>query len=128
MPLTGFSHYPHRVIKLDYLTANLRQFSRDCFQMLGDYIFYHDIPSGCRCCAHEGSSLNLVRNNGVFRTVKSGYAFYTNGICTSSLNIGSHAVQKVGYVYNMGLLCCIFKDGLTLRQSSRHHDVDGCSY
>ena len=128
MALRRFSNHPNGIVKLNDLTANLCQLCGNGLQVLGNYIFNHNIPSGSRCRAHKGTGLNLIRDNGIFRTVKPFHATNTDGIRSCALNIGSHAVKEVRHIYDMRLLGCIFKDGLSLCHGRRHHDIDGGSH
>ena len=60
--------------------------------MLRYHILYGNVTTGNRRSAHKGARLDLVRNNGILRAMKLSYTFDTDGIRTSSLNVGSHTV------------------------------------
>ena len=83
----------------------------------------------CRCCSHhKRACLNLIRNNGIFRAMQLLHAFDTDHICTCALDIGTHAVQKIGKINDMRFLCRILDNGLTFCHHSSHHDIDGSAY
>ena len=128
MPLHWLSNHPHGIVKLNNLTADLRELCGDCLQVLGDHIAYHHISPGCRCRTHKGARLDLVRDNGILRAVQMIHSPDTDGIRACSLDVCTHAVQKVSYIYNMRLLGRIFKDCLSLCQGSCHHNINGSAY
>ena len=82
---------------------------------------------GC-CRHHECTCLDLVGDDGIFRSVELWYAFDTDDVSTCALDIGSHTVKEVGQVYDMGLFGCIFYSSLAGCHAGCHHDVYRSSY
>lgn len=80
--------------------------------MLGDHIFDHNVPLGHCRCKHKGSGLDLVRDDGII-TPLSLLTPLIDHIRTCTLDVGAHTVQKIGKIHYMGLLGCIFNNGLS---------------
>ena len=49
-------------------------------------------------------------------------------VCSRSADVGPHAVEEVGHVYDMGLFCHVLHDRKPVSHCRRHHHVDGGSY
>ena len=95
--------YTYGIIKLLNFTSDFLKLSCSSFEMLWNYILNCDIPTGSCCSEHKGSCLDLVRNDGILCAVKLLNTLDTDHICTSTFDIGSHAVQEVGNIYYMWL-------------------------
>ena len=96
--------------------------------MLGDYILYSHIPLGYGGGKHKRPRLDLIRDNGILRSVEPGNSFDADHIRSRSLNIRTHAVQKIGQIHHMRLLGGILNDGHAFCHGSCHHHIDGCSH
>ena len=96
--------YTYGIIKLLNFTSDFLKLGCSSFEMLWNYILNCDITTGSCCSEHKGSCLNLVRNDGILCAVKLLNTLDTDHICTSTFDIGSHAVQEVGNVNHMRLL------------------------
>ena len=102
--------YTYSIIKFFNLTADFFQFGCSCFQMFRDNILNGNITTGCCSCEHKCSGFNLIRDDGIFSTVKFLNTFDTYNICTCTFDVGAHAVQEVRNINDMRLSCCILND------------------
>ena len=92
MSLKRLSYHTNRVVEFYHFTAHLKKLGGNSLQMLRYYILYCNVAAGNRRRAHKSPRLNLIRNNGIFRSMKLSDTFNTNRIRTGSLDIGAHAV------------------------------------
>ena len=118
------SAYTYCIIKLLYLASNLLKLGCGSLKMLRDHVSYSHISASSCCREHKSSSLDLIRNNGIFGTVKLLHTFDTDHICTCTLNIGTHAIQEIGNVYNVRLSGCILNNRAAWCQGCCHHNVN----
>ena len=86
------SDNPELIVKFLDLTAHFNELRADGLQVLGNYIFDHDIAPGNRRGKHKGSRLDLVRDDGIGRPVQLFYALDPDDIGSGALDIGAHAV------------------------------------
>ena len=95
--------------------------------MLRNNIQYRYISLCSGCCEHECSCFDLIRDYGIFCSVKALYTTDLDHICTCSPDVGSHAVQEVRNIYNMWLFCNIFQNSKSFCHSCCHHNVNRCT-
>ena len=120
--------YTYGIIKLLNFTSDFLKLGCSSFEMLWNYILNCDITTGSCCSEHKGSCLNLVRNDGILCAVKLLNTLDTDHICTSTFDIGSHAVQEVGNIYYVWLSGSIFNNRTSWCKRCCHHNIDSCSY
>ena len=128
MPQTSCGTYADRVVKFFYSGTNLYQFDRNRFQMFWNHISDDNIAFRSSSGYHKCSCFNLIRYNRIFTCMKRFYSVNTNLICSGTANIGSHAVQEVGNIYDMRLFCCVLNNCLTFCHCCCHHDIDGSTH
>ena len=120
--------HTHTVIVLFHFRTNFNKFRCDSFQMLGNDIADINI-SACRCCRdHIRSGFDLIRNDRIFTSMQTFYPANTNRVSTGTFDIGSHAVQEVGNIYDMRLFCRILDNCLSFCHTRRHHNIDCRTY
>ena len=91
--------------------------------MLGDDVLDQDVAAGGDRCGHVGTGLDLVGDGGVGAAVEGFDALDLDGVGARAGDVGTHGVQEVGQVHDVGLLGRVLDDGLTLDQAGGHHDV-----
>ena len=95
--------------------------------MFWNYIFDENI-SLCRCRhRHKCSRLDLIRNDRILRSSQLLNTTDTDDIRSGALDICTHTVQEVRYIYNVWLLRSILDRRLSLCKHGCHHDIDGCT-
>ena len=120
--------YTYGIIKLLNFTSDFLKLGCSSFEMLWNYILNCDITTGSCCSEHKGSCLDLVRNDRILCAVKLLNTLDTDHICTSTFDIGSHAVQEVGNIYYVWLSGSIFNNRTSWCKRCCHHNIDGRSY
>ena len=118
----------NRIIKLLNLTADLLKLGSRSLQMLRNNITDRNITTRSSCRKHKRTSLDLIRNDRILRTMKLLNTTDTDHIRTGTLDIRTHAVQEVRHINNMRLPCSILNDRTTSRHRSSHHNIDGSAY
>ena len=96
--------------------------------MLGDHILHQHVASGGGDGSHIGARLDLVRNDGIGAAPERVHPPDLHRIRARAGDPGTHGVEEVGQVHDMGLLGCVFNHGLAGKQGSRHHDIDGSAH
>ena len=96
--------------------------------MLGDDILDRDVSSGRRSGEHICSRLDLIRNDRIVRSVQAADAFNTDHVRSCALDPGTHAVEEVCKINDVGFLGRIFDRSASLRHDRCHDDVDGRAY
>ena len=115
------------VIKLFYRASCLYKLGTCCFQMLWNNIFHKNITLGSCSSTHKCTCFNLIRDNRIFRSVKLLNSNNSNNICSCTSDVGAHSIQKIGHIYYMWFLSCIFNNSFALSQSCCHHNIDSSS-
>ena len=95
--------------------------------MLRDDIEHCDITTGRSCGKHECSGLNLIRNDRISRAVELPDTRDADDVRSGAPDLGAHAVQEVGDINDMRLLCHVFHNRGALGHSCRHHHIDRCA-
>ena len=74
---------------------------------------------------HIGARLDLVGDDGVGAPPQAGDAPDLDDVGAGSHDVGSHGVEEVGQIHDVGLLGGVFDDGEPLGQGGGQHDVHG---
>ena len=96
--------------------------------MLGDDVLDQDVAAGGHGRGHVGTGFDLVGDGGVGSAVEGLHALDLDGVGTGTGDAGTHGVQEVGQVHDVGLLGRVLDDGLTLNEAGGHHDVGSCAH
>ncbi len=88
-------NHPDGIVRFLQFTSDFQKFRADGFQMLRDNVLDRHISFCYSRRKHKSAGFNLVGDNRIFRSVQPGNAFNFDDICTGSLDIGAHTVQKV---------------------------------
>ena len=97
----------------------------DGLQMLGDHVLDEHVAPGDGGSHHVAAGLDLVRDDGIGAAVHALLAADTDHVGTRAAHIGTHHVQKVGQVHDVGLLGHVLQHGLALGQHGAEHGVHG---
>ena len=122
------SNHTYCIIRLFNLTSHLDQLGCRGFQMLGNDILYCYITLGNRCSKHKCTCFDLIRDNGIFCGMKLRNTGNSHYVCTRSLDISTHRVQEIRYIYYMWLLGCILDYSLALCQHRSQHNINRSTY
>ena len=97
----------------------------DALHVLGNHVLHQDIAAHCGDGGHVGTGLDLVRDDGVGAAGEGVDTPDLHSIRTGAGDPGTHGVQEVGQIHDVGLFGGVFNDGLTGDQAGCQHDVDG---
>ena len=114
----------NRIIKLLNLTPDLLKLSSSSLKMLRNNITNSNITTSSRSSKHKRTSLDLVRNNRILRTMKRLNTTDTDHIRTGTLDIRPHTVQEIRHINNMRLPRSILNDRTASRHRSSHHNIN----
>ena len=114
----------NRIIKLLNLTPDLLKLSRSSLKMLRNNITNSNITTSSRSSKQKRTSLNLVRNDRILRTMKRLNTTDTDHIRTGTLDIRPHTVQEIRHINNMRLPRSILNDRTASRHRSSHHNIN----
>ena len=93
--------------------------------MLWNKVFHKHVAACCRRSNHKSTCLNLVGNDGISSTLELVHACNPDCVCSRTLNLSTHSVQKVCEVNNVRLFSRIFYNSQPLRTNSGEDCVDG---
>ena len=119
------AHDAYGLIVLIDGVAHLEQLRGDRLEMLRNDVLDQDVTTGRRGGTHEGTCLDLVRDDGVGRTMQATNATDADRIGTGTLDVGAHRVQEVRNIDDVRLLRHVLDDGSALCEDGGQHDVDG---
>ena len=91
--------------------------------MLGDHVLYQHISAGGCHRRHVCTGLDLIGDDGVGAAAQGVDTADLNGVGTGTGDAGTHGVQEVGKVHDVGLLGRGLDDGLAGDQAGRQHDI-----
>ena len=120
--------YTDCIVKLFNFTSNLFKLGCSCLQMFRNYILNCNVSACCCCRKHKCTGFDLIRNNGIFCTVKFLYTFNTDHISACTFNVSSHTIQEVGYINYVWLSCCILQNCTSRCKGCCHHNINCCTY
>ncbi len=92
------------------------------------YIADNEFTSRDGSCHQISPRHDPVRNDGIFRSVKTFHTFNNNGVAPCSAYLASHAVYKIRKVNDLGFLGCISYHSLSLCAGSGQHNILRRSY
>ena len=87
-----------------------------------------DTTAGRGSCAHICACLDLVGNDRIGDAVHTGNAADLDNVGACASYVGTHGVEEVREVYDVGFLSRVFDNGKTLCAACGEHDVHGSAY
>ncbi len=113
------------IVHLLHLGAHFRDLRGNALQVLGYDVFDEKFPAGGGDGGHVGARLDLVWDDGIAAAGEAGNATDLDDVGPCAHDGGTHGVQKVGQVHDVGFLGGVLNDGGALGQSARQHQIHG---
>ncbi len=97
----------------------------DGFHVIAVHPLEGDALSGESCGSHEGAGFDPIRDHGVLDSFELLHSFDHDPPSAGSGDLGSHGIEEVSEIEDLGLRRCGFDDGDAFGQGRGHHHIVG---